>query len=327
MKAFRYENPVEGLRLEDVPIPEPKQDQVQILVMAAGICHSDSHIVEGHGERFIGRTPITLGHEVAGIVTKIGSSVHDFNVGERVAVVLPCHPVGTIDTAWSIGLSYDGGFAEYAISPASRVIKIPGDLSFQHAAVATDALATAFHAVVQEAGAAPGVTIGIIGLGGLGMPGLGIAVLKGADVYGFDVTEAKFPEAIELGAKGCFKSPADAEHVSFDAVVDFYGSSETTAAAITAVRMGGRVVGVGLQSPVVNIPTSNLRNGYILKQVTLVGSLGSSVEDVKSVMEMVRSGVLKTRLTEIPFSDIPATISLLSKNAGIGRYWADPSKA
>ncbi|KAM0330553.1 hypothetical protein ACHAQA_003500 [Verticillium albo-atrum] len=326
MKAFHYENPEDGLVLKDLPIPEPLESQVQLRIMAAGICHSDCHIVEGKGDGWLGKKPMILGHEVAGVVTKTGAGVTHVQAGDRVAVVITCHPAEERLDGEAIGLGYDGGYAQFAVAPANRVLKIADNISFAHAAVTTDALSTSYHAIVREAGAAPGITIGIVGMGGLGMAGLRFAALKGATVYGVDVAESKFQEAIEQGATACFKSLTDAKHIKFDVIVDFFGASATTSAAIEAVKIGGKVVGVGLQSPTVAIETGGA-NGYIFKAVTLVGSLGSSSQDVQEVLELLGRKEIDPLLVEVPFEDIPQTIELLGKGNAAGRYWTDPSKA
>ncbi|KAL5585823.1 hypothetical protein FOVSG1_013515 [Fusarium oxysporum f. sp. vasinfectum] len=322
MKAFQYENSTAGLQLKDVPVPEPGPNHVQLQVKAAGMCHSDCHFLKGMGDAWLGKRPITLGHEVAGVITKVGEGITEFRQGDRIAVFHVCHPVEERDWSLVIGLSFDGGYAEYAVAPLSRIIRIPDDVSFAQAAVATDALATSYHAVVVEAGAKDGMTVGVVGLGGLGMSGLAFGALKGATMYGIDILEVKFDEARHLGAHGCFKSLTDAKDVPFDVIVDFAGTESTTQAAVSAVKEAGKVVVVGLAAQMISVPTELL----IFRTVTLVGSLGASFEDYAEVLKLLQAGYIKPLLVEVSFDDIPSSIDALAKGGVNGRLWADPSK-
>ncbi|KAJ4042673.1 hypothetical protein NW763_011491 [Fusarium oxysporum] len=328
MKAFSYENPTDSLQLKDLPVPEPDDDSVLIEVKAAGICHSDCHIVSGHGDDYIAKKPIVLGHEVAGMIKNLGRNVSGFQIGDAVTLALLMHPVSERVSGAYVGLSFDGGYGQYVVAPQKILVKIPERISFAQAAVATDALATSYHAVVREGSARPGLTVGVVGLGGLGMHGLQFACLKGSTVYGFDVNEAKFDQAKSYGAKDCFTSLDDATNtdIAFDVIVDFVGHSTTTSTAIKAVKPGGKVVTVGLASSDVTIP-SNTGSGYILKGVTIVGSIGASMQDLKDVLTLLAEDAIKPELTEVAFEEIPETIKRLAEGTVTGRVWMDPSKA
>ncbi|KAK7416168.1 hypothetical protein QQX98_005365 [Neonectria punicea] len=110
MKAFQYQDSQMGLELREIPVPEPGNQQVQLEVKAAGMCHSDCHIVSGTSDAWLTKKPITLGHEVAGIITKLGPEVTGFKLGDRVAVSQVCHPVEERDWSLGIGLGFDGGY-------------------------------------------------------------------------------------------------------------------------------------------------------------------------------------------------------------------------
>ncbi|KAL5584306.1 hypothetical protein FOVSG1_013695 [Fusarium oxysporum f. sp. vasinfectum] len=328
MKAFSYENPTDSLQLKDLPVPELDDGSVLIEVKAAGICHSDCHIVSGHGDDYIAKKPIVLGHEVAGMIKNLGRNVSGFQIGDAVTLALLMHPVSERVSGAYVGLSFDGGYGQYVVAPQKILVKIPEGISFAQAAVATDALATSYHAVVGEGSARPGLTVGVVGLGGLGMHGLQFACLKGSTVYGFDVNEAKFDQAKSYGAKDCFTSLEDATNadIAFDVIVDFVGHSTTTSTAIKAVKPGGKVVTVGLASSDVTIP-SNTGSGYILKGVTIIGSIGASMQDLKDVLTLLAEGAIKPELTEVAFEEIPETIKRLAEGTVTGRVWTDPSKA
>lgn len=169
MRAFQITDAETGLEAVELDIPQPGPGQVLLKVEAAGLCHSDTHIVRGKGDAYTAKRPITLGHEVAGVVTVVGKSVQDIKAGDRIAVALTCHPLADVDWSTFIGLSYDGGYAEHAIAYARHCVRIPDQVTFAQAAVATDSIVTAYHAVVAEARTDASSTIAIVGLGGLGL--------------------------------------------------------------------------------------------------------------------------------------------------------------
>src|SRR5205814_2349670 len=157
----------------------------------------------------------------------------------------------------AIGVGYDGGYAEYALAYYKHLVKLPDRISFAQAAVATDSVATAYHAVVTEGHISGSMTVAIIGLGGLGLNGVAIAALRGAKVYGVDINKTKFEHAKQFGAIECATSLGHFSE-TFDVIVDFAGAQATVEAAISRVRPGGSVVLVGLASQNIQFTTTSL---------------------------------------------------------------------
>ncbi|OLN86375.1 Alcohol dehydrogenase 2 [Colletotrichum chlorophyti] len=321
MQAFQYNNPKEGLQLRTVPIPTPGPGYVQIRVKAAGLCHSDCHVIRGGTDDWAAKRPITLGHEISGVVETIGPDVVGYQTGDRVAVAQIAHPIEERNLTLAVGLGDDGGYAEYVVAHVCRIVRIPDGVTFAQAAVATDAMATAYHAVVTEAKARSELVVGIIGIGGLGMQAVAFSVLRGAEVYAIDIVKAKFDEASRLGAKGCYESIHDAIGVEFDVLIDFAGTGSTTHSALEKVKEGGKVIVVGLGSAEIAIPSPAL----VIKSISLIGSLGASRDDLLEVLQLLASGLITPKLKEVPFADIPAGLDALDKGGVQGRLWADPS--
>ncbi|EKG13838.1 Alcohol dehydrogenase superfamily zinc-containing [Macrophomina phaseolina MS6] len=171
MKAFLFQDSSSGLELRDLPIPEPGPGQALIAVKAAGLCHSDTHVVKGGGDAWMCKRPIVLGHEVAGTVIKFGPNTpaSSFKPGDSIVVACVGHPIDERNFAEAIGVGHDGGYAEFALAYCKHLVRIPDGVSFAQAAVATDSISTAYHAVVTEGRAAPSTTVAVIGLGGLGL--------------------------------------------------------------------------------------------------------------------------------------------------------------
>lgn len=321
MKAYQYESPATGLQAKELPIPEPRTGEILLAVQAAGLCHSDIHVIRGHGEAWLGKRPITLGHEVAGTVAKLGPGVSQFRVGDRAAVGPSQQPVAIKGFVDSLGLGVDGGYAEYVVASAERLVPLPDEVTFAQAAVSSDSIATAYHAVVGEAGVTPGSSVAILGLGGLGLNGVRVAALKGATVYGVDIDSKKFDSADHQGARACFHSLTKLSGIALDAVVDFAGVGDSTATAITAVKPTGRVVLVGLGADKLEISAQAL----VIRNVQLRGSLGSIRDEYIAVLDLIATKSIVPVLEEINFTDVPKALERLELGEILGRLWTNPN--
>ncbi|KAK6812372.1 Alcohol dehydrogenase GroES-like domain protein [Aspergillus parasiticus SU-1] len=321
MKAFQFDDVQSGLQLRTIQRPQPEQGQVIIQVKAAGLCHSDCIILQDDQYNMIMRRPIVLGHEVAGTIIELGPGVSDYQVGDKVVAGIPTHPVAQDSFFKAIGLGYDGGYAEHAMAWAENLVRIPSGVSFAQAAVATDSIATAYHAVIMEGRVGPDSTVAIVGLGGLGLPAIQIAAIHGARVYAVDIDETKFPVAGELGAIGYTNGLDKFDDIAFDTVVDFAGAGITTAAAVNAVKPCGRVVVVGLAAKQMNLDT----HAVITRNITLQGSIGSSLEELKEVLRLIADGRLSPILEEISFESIPQGLERLAQGKVTGRLFTNPT--
>lgn len=318
MKAYRFHNADTGLQLQNIDLPQVRSGEVLIAVNAAGLCHSDCHILKGND--WIGKRPITLGHEVAGTIVALGDETSNFQIGDRVAVALISQPVEKLDISTSIGLGYDGGFAEYTTAPFTHVVRIPDNVSFEQAAIATDSISTAYHTILAEANVTSSTTVAIVGLGGLGLNGLRIAALQGARVYGIDISPKQCAAAKELGAVECFASLDSIGDVTIDVIVDFVCLSTTLPKAITAVRQGGRVVAVGLGETEIKLPLFSL----VSRGIELKGSIGASLQDLHSALALIASGDVCPLLEDIPFIELIKGLDRLERGDVSGRLFTRP---
>jgi propanol-preferring alcohol dehydrogenase len=285
MKAWLFTEVNAPLELVELPDPEPAPGQVVIDVKGAGLCHSDVGIIEGAGLPWIAKRPIVLGHEVGGVITALGDGVSGHAVGDRITIGYLKPP------PWGPGLGRNGGYAEKTIVYADEIIPIPDEVSCVQAAVASDSSATAYHAVRSVGEVTGDSVVGIVGLGGLGLAGARFATLSGATVYGVDINPEVFDTALGLGVANVFTDVCDLDQFAPDVIVDFAGFGTTTAAALHAVRPGGAVVQVGLGAVEATISTNDL----VLKQVRLVGSLGSAQTDLRAVLDLIATGEFTPR--------------------------------
>ncbi|KAG7110845.1 NAD-dependent alcohol dehydrogenase like protein [Verticillium longisporum] len=323
MKAYRFTSPSTGLEYTEVPVPVPQKSQILIEVRATGLCHTDHNIISGKDDTFFWKRPIILGHEIAGIVVSVGSDVTKFKAGDRVVSIIGTeHPITFSDITTSAGIGYDGGFAQYTALFESKALHVPKEVTLAQAAVSTDAIATAYHAVVVEAEVTASSKVAIVGLGGVGLSAAQIASRQGATVYAIERDTSKYLPGAQAGVLASAKSFDGFPGVRFDAVVDCVGAGSTTAAAAKAVKSGGKVVLVGLSSKEVTLNTHE----FVALGVSLKGSAGSSIQEVEKCLQMIADKKFEPLLEEIPFSGIKEGIDRLAQGNVIGRLYADPTK-
>lgn len=309
MKAWQFVTENHPLELHDVPDPVPGMGELVLDVKGAGICHSDVGFLDGTLSGLLPKRPITLGHEIAGVVSALGPDVTGFTVGQNVAI--PCD----IPTP---GTSMDGGFAEKVLTPAKFVIPVPEGVPFDQAAAATDAGMTAYHAAMTVGGVKAGDKVGIIGLGGLGSLAVQICVGAGAEVYAAEVNEKVWDLGRELGVTAVARDIREFADKDLDVIIDYAGFGTTTAGAIDTVRPDGKVVQVGLGRPE---GTLNLQR-LTLSRITLVGSQAGTQEDCAAVLKLISEGRLKANITTISFDEISEGVQKLERGEVIGRLVA-----
>lgn len=280
-------------------------------IQAAGLCHSDVGIltIENFLPPFV-TPPLTIGHEIAGVVAEVGAGVRGWMVGDRVGI---CQ-VGNDVT----GITKDGGYAPKVLVSPDVLLRIPDGVSFEQAAAGNDAGMTAHHAMVVDGQITAGQKVGIIGLGGVGQIGARIAVLTRCEVYVAEIKREVWPIASQLGATAVASDITEFSGVELDVIVDFAGFGTTTAAAIETVRHGGRVVQVGLGRLESTINTQSL----VMKEITLKGCLGGTIADTSAVYDLMASGQLAPLISRTTFDEIPAGLARLERGEVIGRLVA-----
>lgn len=205
-QVMRPNGPLEIVERE---IPDPKTGQVRIKIQACGICHSDSVTKEGIWPGI--EYPRVPGHEIAGRIDALGSSVVGWARGQRVGVGWHGGHCGYCDScrrgdfvtcqvAPQIpGISYDGGYAEYMLAPAGALALIPEGLSAVDAAPLMCAGVTTFNSL-RNGGARPGDLVAILGIGGLGHLAVQFAAKMGFNTVAIARGKDKEALAKKLGA-------------------------------------------------------------------------------------------------------------------------------
>jgi L-iditol 2-dehydrogenase len=201
------------IRFENIPVPKVEPDRVLIKLDYVGVCGSDSHLF---ANGFIGETQITypmvLGHEPGGTIVQTGQNVHNFKVGDRVAVEpgIPCWKCdnckqGKYNLCTNVYFYAslpvrEGCFSEYISHPANLCFKLPDNVSTLEGAL-MEPLAVGFHAATQS-GAVVGKSVAILGSGCIGLVTLLSLKSMGInDITVIDILENRLNKAKELGAK------------------------------------------------------------------------------------------------------------------------------
>lgn len=310
------------ITVSDLELASPGPDELLVRVEAAGICHSDLSVVDGHRVR---PTPMLLGHEAAGRVVEVGSAVTEVSVGQRVVMAflprcgecagcatdgrMPCTPGSAANNAGVLlagdrRLTRDGepvhhhlgvsGFATYAVVDRRSVTPVADDVPPDVAAVLGCAVLTGGGAVLNVARPGPGDRVAVVGLGGVGMAAVLTAVSLGAHVIGVDAVPGKLATARELGAAEAYTpEEAAAAGVRAALVVEAAGHPRAFETALALTAAGGTTVTVGLPGPDARSSVSPLL--LTAEARTIVGSyLGSAVpqRDIPVYAQLWREGRL-----------------------------------
>ena len=300
------------LELRDIEEPRAGAGEVVLDVKAAGLCHSDVGLMTDPAwlQTLVFR-PIIIGHEIAGVVSEVGDGVTSVKVGDRVGV---CPTAGR----GAPGYSRHGGFTSRHLVHAGDLVPMPDTLPFELAALGTDAGMTSYHAIVTRGGVAPGMKVGVIGLGGLGQIGARVGVIRGAEVHVAEPNEAAQQMAEEIGAASVVADAAEWAGGNFDLIVDYAGFDTTTRAATKALKRGGRVVLVGLGKSELTLESLTL----IRSEIDLLGSGGGTWQDVADVYGLLASGDVSPQWSTIGFDDIPQGLDDLRHHRITGRLVA-----
>jgi S-(hydroxymethyl)glutathione dehydrogenase/alcohol dehydrogenase len=281
--ALVLDRPGEPLRLEEVQLDPPGPGEVQVRMLASGVCHSDLHVVEGEwGDP----GPIVLGHEGCGEITRTGDGVPDTRLGTRVVLnwyascqncndcrsgqPWTCQRTRSIEHSMADGttrlhrsdgsalLAYLGlgTFSTEAVVPASAAVPIPHGLPPEVAALIGCSVSTGVGSVLRTAQVPAGASAVVFGLGGVGLSILlGLKLAGALEIVAVDRVQAKLDLAADLGATGTVlagESQATVrlvrEHTGggADFAFEAVGLRDTTEQAVEVLRPGGTAVLVGM---------------------------------------------------------------------------------
>ncbi|MGH9348295.1 MAG: NAD(P)-dependent alcohol dehydrogenase [Vicinamibacterales bacterium] len=335
MQSFRLVAP-HTTELRSVPQPEPGPGDVLIRVGAAGACHSDLHLIDAPDALGMA-IPMTLGHENAGWVEALGPGVGGFERGQPVAVygIVGCGTcVGCLAgrdnecrsvPPGGIGLSRDGGMAEYLVVPARQLVPID-DLDVAQAAPLTDAGLTPYHAInITRRGLRPSSTCVVIGVGGLGHMAVQIlAATTASRIIAVDLRDEALRLASDIGAHHTIPSNRDASrHIrelvgpppgGADVVLDFVGAPPTVDLARAVVSTGGDIAVVGLAGG-----TLPVGFGTLPFEVRVTVPFWGTKAELAEVLALARAGRITAHVERFSLVDAQAAYEKLRAGQVQGR--------
>jgi 2-desacetyl-2-hydroxyethyl bacteriochlorophyllide A dehydrogenase len=332
MRAVRFHGVGRPLAVEDVDRPRPGREDVLIDVAAAGVCGTELHFLDGLLTP--ARTPITLGHEVAGVVAEVGDAVEHVAVGDRVAVHYlhacgRCRWCRTGDDHLCdaplgfLAFATDGGFAEQIVVPASATVPVPEGLDLAAAAVLCCSGTTALHAV-DMAGVAAGATAVVYGTGGVGLALVQVLREAGARPIAVARNPERLALAQELGAEATVNATTEDVAVAIrdatggvgaDVVFELVGTRETGAAALASLGKRGTLVYVGYSFDRVEIDPLSL----VVPEQRIVTSVGNRRSELVDALDLAARGRLVTRVTQHPLDDAGRVLDDLRAGRVLGR--------
>lgn len=318
--------------IADAPVPEPRSGEVLMRVAYAGVCGSDLHAYKGlHPFR---QPPVVLGHEVSGVIEKIGPGVTGFAKGDRVTVMpvascgkcAPCRD-GKTNVCVNKVVPGSGGwlgtFAEYFTAPAFITYKIPDDMGLDAAALA-EPLATSIHSV-KTAGVKQGDQVLILGGGTIGILAVAVAKELGAkDVAITDVLDFNLDMARDdFGADAYNALDKDLEQKllarypdKFNSVILCASVPSTIHQSVRLVRRGGTVVVTGMYLEPIPFNFIDITLG----EIAMAGSQIYTDADFREALRMLATNkkLMKIVTHKMPLDDADKALKILvthSENA------------
>ncbi len=335
------------------PLPQPTGKQVLVRVTAAGLCHSDLHAQKGVMDlgqegtlSFADRgakLPVTLGHEVAGIVEAVGPDVSSVKVGQQVLVFpwIGCgkcqacaeHRESDCTAMRIIGLVQKGGFASHCLVEDEKWLVDIDGLDATDVVPHACSGVTVLNALEKMGPLRDGEWMAIMGCGGLGMNAIAIAHAMGIrNIIAVDIDDAKLNEARKMGAAAVMNSghPQAVEELQRLAegrlmgVVDTFGGAATSRIAVRALLKAGRYIIVGQAGGDFHMPAIWLTQ----KAMTVRGSHVGNSPQLRTLIDMVRAGKVKQMPIELrDLSEINEAMEDLEAGRVTGRIVFQPEKS
>ena len=338
------------LKLFERPTPKPTGSEVLLRVLAAGVCHSDIHIWEGHYDLGGGKKlkltergvklPLTMGHETVGEVVALGPDAKGAKIGDK-RLVFPWLGCGSCAVCQRgeeqlclaprfLGVFRNGGYADHILVPHARYLLDIGDMKPAEAAPYACSGLTAFGALQRIGTVLKDEPVVVIGAGGLGLMCLGLLkAMGGKGAIVVDTDAGKRAAALKAGALAAIDGAASdaAKQVMATApngvwaAIDFVGATSTAKLAVDSLTKGGKLVIVGLFGGDITLPLPFIP----MRAMTIQGSYVGSLAEAKELLELVK----RTRPPSIPITThaletADATLQALRAGKVIGRAVLTP---
>lgn len=309
------------LRLMDVPAPEPGAGEIRLRVAACGVCRTDLHIAEGELVPADSKGMLIPGHQVAGVVDRIGTGAEGFRLGDPAGATW-LHSVcgrcefcasgreNLCEAARFTGLDADGGYAEYMVVPASHAFPLPHGLSPSQAAPLLCAGVIGYRSL-KISGIRTGQRLGLFGFGSSAHLTLQAALMWNCRVHVFTRDPGHRRLALSMGAAWA-GTPGERPPEPLHAAVTFAPSGAVVAAALAALGRGGVVaVNAVHMDPLPPLPYPLLYHERCIKSVANL-----TRADVREFLALAAAGSIRARVNAFRLGDANAALERL-KNSSI----------
>jgi len=306
------------LVVEDYPVPQPANGEVLVRVSFCGVCRTDLHVVEG--ELTPQKSPVIPGHQVVGVIERLGPSSSRFPIGARVGIAwlhqadrscefcrsgaenLCDHPTFT-------GYTVDGGYAEYIVAPQDFIYAIPEQFPDEQAAPLLCAGIIGFRCL-RLSGIKPGGKLGFYGFGAAAHVAIQVARHWHIDVYAATRDARHQKLALDLGAKwagGTFAEPP----AQLDAAIVFAPAGEIVPAALKALRKGGTLVLGGIHmSPIPSFSYDLLYQERVIRSVA-----NNTRQDGEDFLRVAAQIPVRSHTQLFPLSEANRALNALKNDA------------
>jgi propanol-preferring alcohol dehydrogenase len=303
------------LELTDVPMPEPGAEDILIRINVCGVCHTDLHTIEGELPDV--KLPIIPGHQIVGIVEKMGSNASRFKEGGRVGVAWlysteeNCRYAqqgkeNLCDNARFTGYHVNGGYTEYIVIHEKFAYAIPSIFSDQEAAPLLCAGIIGYRAL-RLSEIKPGQRLGLIGFGASAHVAIQVAIHWGCEVYVFSRGEEHRELARKLGATWTGTSNEDPP-AKLDSIVNFTPAGPTVLDGMRFLDKGGTQALAGIyMSPVPEMDYLE----YLYHERTLRSVANATRDDGNELLKIAAEIPIKTTTQIFPLEDANQALQLL----------------
>ena len=321
MKAMRLlkampieQNPLELL---DLPAPIPGPDEVRLRVEACGVCRTDLHIIEG--DLPLPKLPLVPGHQVVGIVDRVGEGVTRFRIGDRLGIPWLFSTCGQCDfcqqdqenlcdVARFTGYHLNGGYAESVVAPESFVHALPEGFSPAQAAPLLCAGVIGFRALRQSK-IRPGERLGLYGFGGSAHIAIQVAVHWGCEVSVFTRSEEHRALARELGARWTGRAEDDPPG-RLDSAVIFAPVGRLVLEALRVLGKSGTIALAGITMT----PIPELDYGLLYQERSIVSVANSTRQYVLDLLQLAADLPIRTEVQTFPLDEANHALHLLKES-------------
>src|SRR2546421_9800187 len=323
------------IRVDNVPDPTPRPNEVLVRVGACGICGTDLHIIDGDSP--LARYPVIPGHEFAGEVVALGYDIAQGNgngetnitVGSRVAIDpnLYCGHCDFCRTGHenlclnyaALGVTMNGAIAQYVAVPIASAYALPDTISLREAAL-IEPVSCAVHGM-HSLNPRSGDTFLIVGAGTMGLLLLQLAVRGGASrIAMVDVNAQRLARAEQLGATRTYndiKQVLQDEPLGFNCVIDATGIAAVIENAFMTVKRGGKFLIFGVAPHEAHISLSPFR--IYNDEITIIGSM-AVLFSFQAALDLISTGVVNTEamLTKaLPLQDFLEALDMVRYGKGV----------